>query len=575
MESTRLLVEEALIFGLLMGSATALVVVVGLSRWHWFLRFATPLVAAWILIPTGAYPASLFFLLTSWQILACVAAAQWWRSQRGLVDTRTRSLSFSLADLLLVIGLISAACGVGVFAFRQDDRAMVSILLSSVATSLIVLTVTWAAVTASLASIAAVCAALIMATAAWRFAWWFDPSGLRRPGPYSVVAPSATTACDALFGALGALCVAVLVVACSVNHQKRRWALQTARVFAILLLGVTTTVGGFIYYRLVRKLPIPATDLPNPNGWNAFVRAGEKLQGLVPDPDVDSRAALAQFLTENQEVFSSVREGLESPSLMPLAWETQDPDVRFIGRMGAVALGFRCEALVRADAGDFAGAAQSCVDCIQLARECSRGGLPTHQFVTESIELVGSEGLVRLLRGLDASTCRTAIEQLVYVDARRESAAEIVERGQLWTERNSNWEYRAGLAAGAMLLRPSTHARLEQDEQRSDALRRLLIIALALRAFELDQGAPSRSIEDLVPEYLARIPLDPYDGRPLRFKLAGERCTPYSIGPDLDDDGGLRLSWRELVTGRDGDLLLDVTTDKELVTYTKYLGRIR
>jgi hypothetical protein len=50
-------------------------------------------------------------------------------------------------------------------------------------------------------------------------------------------------------------------------------------------------------------------------------------------------------------------------------------------------------------------------------------------------------------------------------------------------------------------------------------------------------GWPDR-LEDLVPSYLSRIPTDPFDGQPLRYKRLDNGVVIYSVGPDRIDDGG-------------------------------------
>jgi hypothetical protein len=61
---------------------------------------------------------------------------------------------------------------------------------------------------------------------------------------------------------------------------------------------------------------------------------------------------------------------------------------------------------------------------------------------------------------------------------------------------------------------------------------------------------PAR-LEDLTPEYLPRVPADPFDGKPLRLKRDGKDVIVYSVGPDGQDDGGTRWD----VTKNRGDLV--------------------
>ncbi|CAN5868438.1 hypothetical protein BH11VER1_BH11VER1_37050 [soil metagenome] len=61
-------------------------------------------------------------------------------------------------------------------------------------------------------------------------------------------------------------------------------------------------------------------------------------------------------------------------------------------------------------------------------------------------------------------------------------------------------------------------------------------IMLALRRHELEQGKIPDTLEDLVPKYLAAVPIDPFDGAPLRWNAKTKMI--YSVGEDGIDEGG-------------------------------------
>jgi len=44
---------------------------------------------------------------------------------------------------------------------------------------------------------------------------------------------------------------------------------------------------------------------------------------------------------------------------------------------------------------------------------------------------------------------------------------------------------------------------------------------------------------NLVPEFLAAVPADPFNEQPIKYKHAGTGYRIYSVGIDGDDDGGL------------------------------------
>jgi len=64
-------------------------------------------------------------------------------------------------------------------------------------------------------------------------------------------------------------------------------------------------------------------------------------------------------------------------------------------------------------------------------------------------------------------------------------------------------------------------------------------IACAIERYRLEHGRIPERLDDLVPTYLTKIPCDPCDGQPMRYKLEGDgNAVIYSIGINGVDDGG-------------------------------------
>jgi len=59
---------------------------------------------------------------------------------------------------------------------------------------------------------------------------------------------------------------------------------------------------------------------------------------------------------------------------------------------------------------------------------------------------------------------------------------------------------------------------------------------LALRAYQLTHGNLPADLNALVPEFLDVVPVDDFDGQPLRY--SPDRKIVYSVGQNLKDDGG-------------------------------------
>lgn len=112
------------------------------------------------------------------------------------------------------------------------------------------------------------------------------------------------------------------------------------------------------------------------------------------------------------------------------------------------------------------------------------------------------------------------------------------------------------LNPAAMVYTPSTSA--AERHFHSIAMRRMAAIALALRLYEIDHGSQPSGLDQLVPQYVREIPLDPFatDERPISYLLNFDKPLVYSVNLDGVDDGGeYELDKYGDVEGRSKDLV--------------------
>ena len=72
------------------------------------------------------------------------------------------------------------------------------------------------------------------------------------------------------------------------------------------------------------------------------------------------------------------------------------------------------------------------------------------------------------------------------------------------------------------------------------AKRRMAATALAIRLYVVDHGRRPDSLDELVPDYLAHVPADPFSAgnAPIRYKPNAEPPVLYSVGENGEDQGG-------------------------------------
>jgi hypothetical protein len=80
---------------------------------------------------------------------------------------------------------------------------------------------------------------------------------------------------------------------------------------------------------------------------------------------------------------------------------------------------------------------------------------------------------------------------------------------------------------------------------------RCAFATVALERYRRDHGRWPDTLDALVPKYLAVVPKDPQDGKPLRFTQRPDNVIVYWIGPDGTDDGGKLDRRNPLTQGTD------------------------
>lgn len=75
-------------------------------------------------------------------------------------------------------------------------------------------------------------------------------------------------------------------------------------------------------------------------------------------------------------------------------------------------------------------------------------------------------------------------------------------------------------------------------------------IVCAIQSFVQVHGHPPDMLNGLVPDLLPSIPIDPFDGKPLRYRREGKEWVLWSVGSDLKDDNA---AWHEFKYRKPGD----------------------
>lgn len=75
-------------------------------------------------------------------------------------------------------------------------------------------------------------------------------------------------------------------------------------------------------------------------------------------------------------------------------------------------------------------------------------------------------------------------------------------------------------------------------ETRDETRRRMMAVAAALSIYRIDHGRYPVQLSDLSPDYLTRIPRDPFTNGTFRYERTGSGYQLYSVGANRRDDDG-------------------------------------
>jgi hypothetical protein len=87
------------------------------------------------------------------------------------------------------------------------------------------------------------------------------------------------------------------------------------------------------------------------------------------------------------------------------------------------------------------------------------------------------------------------------------------------------------------LLTPALNAAL-QAGSKNEMRRELWLLALALEQHRRKHGQFPKSLNELAPQFLVKVPVDRFTGQPLKYETDGRGVLLYSVGRDLEDHHG-------------------------------------
>ncbi len=337
------------------------------------------------------------------------------------------------------------------------------------------------------------------------------------------------------------------------KEKKHRWLRWLARAGLLLLSLAILIPLGWAYWIMVTPLPVPETVLPKPNGYTRLVELSKQLQNVtVPDDDPTlpqaQRPTPKDFIDFEQryhKLFIAVHESLDLRCLVPLRYDASDVNTNLSDLQGIRQLARALYAAGHAAClgGDYEEGVQRHIDTIRLGRSTAKGGLIVHWLVDIAIEGIGLHGIHTEHVQMPAKQRRILIQTIDDLQEGSESFEVVRQRDDAWSENAYGWLGR--LVQHVLELSRNNAAINEACRHalhRQETMFRILLVELALENYRDSYGQYPKRLDELVPKQLKKVPLDPFNGKPLRYRLTDKGYLLYGVGSNGQDDGGTTCS---------------------------------
>jgi len=349
--------------------------------------------------------------------------------------------------------------------------------------------------------------------------------------------------------------------------------------------------------------PLPA---PTPNGFNRYVAASLAIVPARPPVDAEdddqiltpAQAAInyaparrRAWIASNAGVWKLLASAKSVPCRHPSVRSVLTPS-RSSAPLRELA---RCQSIRVKDwksQGRWNAAMDGGLDTLQMGRDLERGAPLLGSMVSISIESIGGRSLEDVPAHLNAGEAKAAARRLETLIGHAQPFSEVI-REEKWSfvtmvdpmlgaggsggnvvatafagrSRNNCLQTMDAFIAQAnkpklsqkpvaqsssryMILDPygSLFPHLQDSffpNQRREAMERLLLLRLALRAFRVQNGAYPAQLSALSPTILKTVPVDPFGaGETLRYRVSGDSYVAWSIGPDGVDNSGTSIPIR-------------------------------
>ncbi len=393
--------------------------------------------------------------------------------------------------------------------------------------------------------------------------------------------------------------------------QKRKSkAPYIAAVFGGLIILLAAGFGVWLVLtNSVTKIRAPKRPIPNPNAYDYYVDAGDKIVVIndiyhaIDNPKSSTLIQKKAIIKANEPALKSLQEGLKYDCLFPMV--DSPMAYRKYARFRNLARLLSLDCQIYNESGEHGKAIQSCLDGIQLGGDTIKGAEIMGFLFSQQIQAIAiHEATPDLIDNLNASEAQSAASRLEKLIAKYTPFSEILENekfGDIQQMTSPTYYATPGARVGTgskLFMRTMLPGHIaDWDKAIADSAipyaqyvklptqsggiifrmvepviskarlryeytlctNQMLLLQLALRSYKSTTGNYPSKLSDLTPKYLAKLPTDRFaPSGTYKYKQTTKGYILYSIGPDGKDNAGIPVTVRGTPEPKDrGDIVVE------------------
>lgn len=342
--------------------------------------------------------------------------------------------------------------------------------------------------------------------------------------------------------------------------ERRRHAARRLATFVVAAISVALLVPlALLYVRMLNPLDIPPATIEH-NPYTILKAAGKSID-FASNEQFDSATIddARAFVARNAKALALAHELARSESEVDAEYYSAEwSQYNITPEFDTLAHALEFEGHLFKAEQKHERAVRTFLDIMWLAQIALRRGDLSHCIGSTGIEENGRNLLLAMRTDWAPDECRAVIRQLNELDQGRAATNGILACTRLHWEHGGNWKWRLHSIFVSLPF-----YNFYEDEGTwpylhlmASAKTRLLMADLAIQAYEDEHHALPERLEDLVPEYLPAVPLDPFAPRQLTYFRDGAEYMLYSVGYDKFDNGGVSLDFAITANMEEWDVLL-------------------